>query len=367
MKIICFANSARSFINFRLNLIKRLKYNFKDVTIICPLDSESLILKNLNFNVINLNINSHGKNPLKEIILFFKIFKIYKKLNPDLALHFTIKPNLYGSIICRILKIKTINNITGLGETFIKEGFFLKLIIYLYKFSFKSVDHVFFQNNYDYKIFEKLNIFKNSYSILPGSGVNINKYITDYYPNSSIINFLFIGRIVKEKGIEELLLAAEQIKNINNKVNFNFIGEKHSKLSISLNKKFDNAIKNNIINYSGYQNNIEKYVINANAIILPSYREGLSHSLLVAGSMSRPLLVSNVPGCIDLVQNNVNGLIFEPKDVNSLILAIKRFTLFSNFQMKEMGLKSKEIIHKNFDENIVINEYENFIKNIYTE
>ena len=365
MKIILFSNSSRSFLNFRLQLLLELKKKYSNIIVICPKDKDSILLKNQNIFIENVKMHPHSKNLLKEIILLIKVFFIYKKHKPDIACHFTIKANLYGSLICKILKIKNINNITGLGETFIKKGFFLKIIVFLYKISFNKTNHIFFQNRSDQKLFNKIGILNNlNYSLLPGSGINLQKYKTDFYPNSKNIVFLFIGRIIKEKGIQELLEAAKIIKSKYENISFNFIGERNTNISFEFNKIFDEAIEKNIIQFFDYQSNVSNFIINSNAIILPSYREGLSHSLLTSASLSRPLIVSNVPGCKELVKNNFNGYLFDPKDYVSLTKAIVDFLNLTNDQMKQMGLRSREIVLENYDENIVIDQYKKVIDKI---
>lgn len=366
MKILFFSNSVKNYLEFRLGLIKKLIENNNEIFIIIPnkkITKEENNLTSLGVNLIRLDLSRHGSFFLSEIFLFIKIYLIYRKIKPDYALHFTIKPNIYGSIICKILKINCINNITGLGTVFINKKFYKKLYFFLYKLSLKNSYHSFFQNQYDLRYFRKHRMIQNNYSLIPGSGVDIDFYTSNSYPSNNEINFLFIGRLIKEKGIYEYLEAADNIKFKFKNVNF-YIAGSYDELNIStIDKKLFNKCRDNkSISYLGYIENIRELIEKNHAIILPSYREGMSHSLLVAGAMSRPMIVSDVPGCKELVNDNFNGFIFKPKNTQSLIESIIKFINLPYDQKKNMGFNSRLIIKEKYDENIVINNYLQYIK-----
>ena len=167
-----------------------------------------------------------------------------------------------------------------------------------------------------------------------------------------------MGRIIKEKGVLELIKAASILKKRHSNLIFNFIGDFDiKKNSRKLNKFFYLSIKKNIINYHGYIQNISKFVNNSHAVILPSYREGLSHSLLVSASMSRPLIASDVPGCRDLVINGHNGYLFKSKEVESLVKVINNFLNLTDSQRKLMGIRSRKIVEKKYDEKFISQKY----------
>lgn len=363
MRIIIFSNSLNNYLNFRLGLIKKLVNENKEIYAVVPNTKNTEKIKKLGVEVINLKLSRHSAFFITELFLIVKIFFIYKKIKPDYALHFTIKPNLYGSIICKLLNIKSINNITGLGTVFLNKKYLRKFYHFLYRYSFKNSYHCFFQNNYDLRYFKKNYLIEKNYSLIPGSGVDIKLYNSLSYPADDNINFLFIGRLIREKGIYEYLEAANQLKKEFNNINFLISGslDEHNKSNIKK-EILDKYINDNTIIYLGYINDIKKVIDKSHAIILPSYREGMSHTLLVGASMSRPLIASNVPGCKELINDNLNGYLFKKKNTYSLINSIKKFIKLNYKEKILMGKKSRLLIERSYDENIVINKYLEYLK-----
>lgn len=363
MKIVLFANSLENYINFRLPLIKKLISNNYKVYIIIPHQNTKRInIKNLNF--IHLNLKRHNVKIFHEIVSIFKIYSIYKKLDPDFVLHFTIKPNIYGSIVCRILNIKNINNITGLGTVFLSKKF-VSFYLFLYKISLKKSFHNFFQNKYDYRFFRIKKIISNNASIVPGSGVNFSKTLKLEPPSNKEINFLFIGRLLIDKGIREYLISANNIlSNTKYKnVNFHIVGDYDKSSTRNIDQiSFTRFINNKNIFFHGYRSNLDNIFEENHCVVLPSYREGLSHSLLTACSFAKALIVSNVPGCNELVIDNYNGFLCYKKNSNSLTNAMEKFINLSYEDKVEFGNRSRKIASKNYDEKIVIDTYLKIIK-----
>ncbi len=338
---------------------------------ICILSSGSNYLNKLkkyNFNIFEINFSNSTKNICSDLNLLFKYYKIYKKINPDLVLHNAIKPNIYGSIICRVLKIPVINNVSGLGSVFISNGVLSYFIKYLYKISQLKASKVFFQNKSDLNLFKKNKLINlNIVSLLPGSGVDIMKFHpkNKCLKNSSHINFCFIGRLIKEKGILEYIYAAKLIISNYKKVSFSIIGGFYEDNPSSINyDEFHKLIKNNRIHYLGNKENIDKEIGKFDCIILPSYREGMSRALLEACSTGIPIIAANVPGCKEIVDDGKNGFLCQPKDYKDLFYKIKLFLSLSNNQRKTMGKYAREKILNNFDERYVIKKYYNTITEV---
>ena len=298
MKIVLSANTYWNIYNFRFNLVKKLLLSH-EVYILGKKDQSTKYLKKIGCKTKDINIDPHGKSFFKEIILFIKYFNLLKKIKPDVYLGFTIKPNIYGAIVSRLLNVKSICNITGLGEVFIKGGILKKIIIFLYKFSVKKSNYLFLQNKSDLNYFKDIKLItNNNYKLIPGSGINLKNYPSYKKKiNKNIFKFLFVGRIIKEKGVIELIDAFKKISFKKKKVFLILIGKNYKHLNLNL--KNSPSIK-----HINFKRNIKKYYKNSDCFIMPSYREGLSRSILEAASLSLPILASNVPGCKELVQNN---------------------------------------------------------------
>ena len=330
-KIIISANSCWNLVNFRIGLIKNLIKNNYKIYIVAPSDYTTYELKKIGCVFYNIKINRKKKNIFDAMKNIFFYFRVIKKINPSVFLPFTIKPNIYGSIVCSYLKVNYINNITGLGTTFLGNKIIIKIVSLLYFIALRNSNMVFFQNKDDKKLFYKKKIYikKNFSKVIPGSGIEIKK-LRNYKINNKKIFFLFIGRLIKHKGIYELISAIKKIKSLNFDVVFYVLGNNDQKNSYPVSdKQLKFWIKNKYIKYLGFKKNIKPFLNKADCVILPSYREGMSRALLEAALNYKPLIATNVPGCKDLVKNNFNGFLCRPKDANSLANAIKNFILLS--------------------------------------
>ena len=365
-RIIISANSCWNLVNFRIGLIEKLiKNNFK-IYIVAPKDYTTFKLKKIGCIFYDIKIDRKKKNIFDVIKNIFFYFKIIKKINPSVFLAFTIKPNIYGSIVCSYLNINYVNNITGLGTTFLGNKVIKKIISLLYFIALRKSKMIFFQNKDDYKLFYEQKILnKNNFSkVIPGSGIEI-KNLKNYKNNNKKIIFLFIGRLIKHKGIYELISAIKKVKKLNSNIDFHILGSNDKNNSYPVPDKLLHLwIKNKYIKYFGFKKNIKPFLNKADCVILPSYREGMSRALLEAALNYKPLIASNVPGCKDLVKNNINGFLCRPKDTNSLANAINKFILLSKKQKLLFGINSRKLVVKNFDQKIVINKYLQVIKNL---
>ncbi len=369
MKILIISNSLWNLYNFRRNLIIKLSNNKDyDIHIVCE---QSLnILDNLDINKNNINFikfNSNSLNIFYNIILFIKIYKLILRIKPDIVLSFTIKPNIFSSIICKFLRIKNIVNITGLGTVFLQNKIKFKIFKYIYKFALSKSSLIYFQNNHDNLFFKKNNMisYNNKFKIIPGSGIDLKKFHFYKYKKKQTINFFFISRLIFEKGIIELFDSIKIIKKKYNHVFFNIVG------NIDINNKSSidpqiliNMQTLNLIKYYKFTNDVKRKIKESDCIILPSYREGTSRILLENAAMGKPAITTNVPGCNNVILDNYNGLLCNPKDSNSLTQAIEKF-INLDFKTKELfGINARKHIENNFDEKYVINNYINDINKI---
>ena len=360
MIILFSANSFEHLYKLRIKILENFKKQGFKVYAVAKDDEFKTKITELGIKVITININPHSKNFLKDISLLVSYYKIFKKIKPDILYNSTIKPNIYGSMISGLLKIKTINNISGLGTGFLKSKILKRLIIILYRFSNKNVHRIYFQNNEDMIFFEQEKISKkNQSTLIPGSGVDTNffKRKTKFSPNKKT-NFIFIGRILKEKGILELISAFNKFqKNYPSKLTIIGSYDPANPSSVNIKEFIDDVDLDQSIHYLGVKKNIIDYLENSDCLILPSYREGLSNVLLEAMSMKLPVLASNVPGCKDLVINN-NGFLFEPKSEESIYNALKKFASLSKREIIDMGENGRELVEKKYDFRLLLKIYQ---------
>ena len=302
-KIIIIINSIWNLFNFRKNLLKNLIENNYDITIVAPLDHINNDISKLDCRIIKHDFYKRKTNIFLETYSLLRLGIILYKEKPEICLSFTIKPNIYSSLICRILKIPIINNITGIGY-FAEKGVFIKFIILsLYKISFKGLNFIFFQNNEDLNYFRDniIKIHKN-FDILPGSGVDLvkfNRSDTSFFRKKIKTTFLIASRLLWAKGLKEFYKAAILIKNKYPKVQFNILGslEGNSSDAVDFNilKKWESE---NVLRYLGFTNNIKKYLMKTHCLILPTfYNEGTPKVILEASALKVPVITTNIKGC----------------------------------------------------------------------
>ena len=365
MKILISTNSSWNLYNFRIDLIKKLIDLNHNVYITLPNDDyfDKIINLNLNVKIIKLNIDRKSFNIFKNLFLYFQYLKLFVNIKPDSVLLYTIKPNIIGSIAASTLfrKIKIYNFITGLGTYIFTDNIKKKIITTLYKLAFLNSNKIIFQNEDDYKFFINKNIVKPSKcKVIPGSGIDSNIFIYDKKDQSNkFFNFLCVSRLIKQKGIIELAHAAKLTKKNFPNVNFTIIGsiDYDNVSSISLNEY--NFIKK-YITHKNFMESIKSEIIDCDCFILPSYREGTSMSLLEASSIGRPIITTNVPGCNNIVFNELNGYLCKPKDIKSLYDCIVKMINTNLEDRLKMGYNGRKLIEKKFDikiiNNLIINE-----------
>lgn len=353
-KILILANNDVGLYNFRKELIEKLIKENYELYISLPDGEKISLLKDLGCNFVETNVDRRGMNPLNDIKLLLNYFKIIKKIKPDIVLTYTIKPNIYGGIACRLKKVPYLVNITGLGTAIESKGILSKILLKLYKFALKRAKCVFFQNEANKDLFIKCKIVKDNYKLIPGSGVNLIENSFTEYPKNDVIKFLFIGRVMKTKGIEEFLETAKIIKEKYKNTEFIILGGYDQEI---YREKINEYVNKDIVKYEGFQKDVRKYILESNCIILPSYNEGMANVLLEAASTGRPIIASNINGCKEAINEGINGYLVEAKSVNSLVEKIEKFINLSYDEQREMGTKGREKVEKEFDRNIVIKAY----------
>lgn len=355
MKILILTNSDSGLYNFRKELLDEMIKEGEKIYISVPYGNRIEYFKNMGCDCINTDIDRRGTNPIKDIKLFFKYLKILKQVKPDIVLTYTIKPNIYGGIACRYKKIKCIANVTGLGSSFQNKGLLKIFILKLYKIAFKKTYCIFFQNKDNLKFMIDNKVVQGKYRLIPGSGVNLEYHKIIPYPENKKITFLFISRIIYEKGIDEYLEVAKEIKEKYPNTEFHILGscneDKYTKIINKLEKE-------GIVIYHGEVKDIREYQKISNCTIHPSfYQEGMSNVLLETLAAGRPVITTNRPGCRETVEEGINGYLVEEKNTDMLIETVEKFINLPYEEKKKMGLNGRKKVEEKFDRNIVINAY----------
>ena len=359
-KIAIVSNLSWNLYNFRLSLMFAMRDAGYEVIAIAPYDRYSQKIIDAGFEFHDIKMNAQGINPLEDLRTTYAFYKLFKKISPDVLCQYTIKPNIYGSLVASVLNIKMINNIAGLGTLFIKESAVTKIAKILYKVSQHKVDRVFFQNRDDLDFFTSKGIVRaEKCDVLPGSGVDINRFKPHYKEESQNIRFLLIARMIWEKGIGEYVKAAREIRKTHPNVEFCLLGflDVQNPGAITKNE-MDEWVKEGVINYLGVSDKVDEVIQSADCVVLPSYyREGTPKTLLESGSSGKPLITTDNVGCRDVVDHGVNGFICEPRSWEDLKLKIEMFLELGHEERLEMGKRSREKMTREFDEKIVINKY----------
>src|SRR5699024_8034977 len=359
-KIVILSNHHVYTYNFRKEIIQRLIKEKYKVYVVLPYGEKVKLLSEMGCKFINIKLDRRGKNPFKDLKLLYSYYKILKKIKPDAVLSYTIKPNIYGGIVCRMLKIPFYPNITGLGSAVENKSLIQRQLIRLYRLAYKNASCVFFQNEENYKFFVDNNIKINNYEIIPGSGVNTDEFSLLPYPPDELVRFVFISRIMKEKGIDQYIEAAKYIRKEYPFTRFHVLGFCEEEYEAQLNDLDNKAI----IQYHGMQDDVKKFHEFTHCTIHPTYYpEGMSNVLLESAASGRPVITTDRSGCREIVDHGVNGYIVEQKNSHDLIKKIEKFLNLSYEQKKNMGLDGHKKVEKEFDRQIVVNEY---IKHIET-
>lgn len=361
MKVLILANNDVGLYNFRRELIEKLIQERHEVYISLPKGERVEKMVKLGCEFLETKIDRRGTNPFKDFKLLLRYNKILNKINPDIVLTYTIKPNIYGGIACRKKKVHYICNITGLGTATENKGLIQKVILFLYKVALKNVRCCFVQNEENLKFLKENRLVdEEKYVLIPGSGVNLKHFKVLPYPEEKEkIKFLFISRIMKEKGIDEYIELARYMTKKYKHVEFHILGFCEQEYE----EKLKQLQEEEIVYYHGMQNDTIPFLKECSCLIHPSYYpEGMSNVCLEASASGRPVITTNRSGCRETVEDGQTGYIIEPKNVDMLIQRVEQFIAMPKLQREEMGKKARIKVEKEFDRNIVINAYLKEIK-----
>ena len=352
MRILVLANFDVGLYNFRKELLQTLICMGNEVYISLPYGKKVEDLKKIGCKFIETDIDRRGMNPFADSKLIFRYFRIIKKIKPDKVIAYTIKPNIYGGIVCRLRGIPFYANVTGLGTAFNGSKLLGKLAEHMYKTAFKHAKAVFFENEENRDFLVDMGIVADGIThCLSGAGVNLEEYAPLEYPKKdSAVHFLFIGRVMKEKGVDELFAAAKRL--FEEGAVIDVVGPFEDDYT-EIVEKLDGE---GVIKYYGYQENVKPFIANSHCIVLPSWHEGMANTLLEGGASGRALIASNIHGCCEAVKDGVTGYLAAPKDAEDLYLKMKAFLDMPYDDKVKMGLRSRELIADKFDRNRVVSQ-----------
>ncbi|MEQ6341777.1 MAG: glycosyltransferase family 4 protein [Gammaproteobacteria bacterium] len=360
LKLIALTSNTTWYLfNFRIGTIRALIEQHFKVVVIAPWDEFSLRLRELGCDVYDIEMDNKGSSPIADAKTFLAYRKLYRTLQPDLVLHFTIKPNIYGTLAARSLGLPCINMVSGLGTAFIRESWLTRIVERLYKLSQSWPRKVFFQNMDDMGLFvERGLVPAEKVERVPGSGVNLTQFIAAPPASNSSTVFLLIARMLRDKGVLEFVEAARLVKARHPKVRFQLLGQLGvANRTAILREQVDGWVAEEVVEYLGETDNVAPYIANADCVVLPSYREGISRILLEASAMARPIVATDVAGCREVVDDGETGYLCKVKDPVDLANILERMLMLTSEQRAEMGRKGREKMQREFDERIVIRRY----------
>ena len=348
---------------FRKEIIDSLIKNGYSVLISCPYGEKLNLIDDIEYIYDDPVIDRRGTSVTADAKLFFHYMSVLKKYRPDVVLTYTVKPNVYCGIASHFLKIPVISNVTGFGSVLQKSGMIRKFIMTLFKISFRRSACVMFQNSTNMRFAEESGMVKGGRLLIPGSGVNTDRFPLIKYPdggdgiNGGKVVFNYIGRILKEKGVDVYIEAAKRIKKKYPNTEFNMLGFIEP-TEIYYEKELKELEKDGIIRYFGSQKDVRPFIALSHATIHPSmYGEGMSNVLLESASSGRPVITTDNPGCRETFIDSETGLLFKGGDADSLCNIIERFLSMPNEARAEMGARGREYIKSNFSRDIVADAY----------
>lgn len=359
MKILILANNDVGLYRFRAELLQALAPLY-EVTVSLPDGVFVPQLKAMGCRFIDTPISRRGTNPIHEAGLLINYLRMIRRVRPDLVLTYTVKPNIYGGLACRLSGIPYIANITGLGTSIENGGLLSRLVLRLYRQGLKKARCVFFQNSRDLDFITQRHIFRGRRRLLPGSGVNLSAHAPLPYPDDKLgIRFLFIGRVMRDKGVEELFHAARETVQQHPETSFFLAGE----CDEDYEKELAALQKEGILHPLGFVEDIRAHFANCHCVILPSYHEGMANVLLEAAATGRPVIATRVPGCRETFDEGVSGFGCETGSAEDLTRAVLRFLALPHKEKAAMGLAGREKMEREFSRAIVVDAYLEEISN----
>jgi glycosyltransferase involved in cell wall biosynthesis len=362
MRVAIVINTSWNIWNFRRNLVRALQQAGHEVVAIAPPDDYSQRLETeLGCRYVPVVMENKGTNPVKDAALTRRFYQIYRRERPDVILHYTIKPNIYGTIAAKLAGIPCVNNVSGLGTVFIVQNFVSRVALGLYRFAFRFPFRVFFQNNDDRQLFLQHGLLREAITdLVPGSGIDVEKYRPD--PQAPVRHepfvFLMIARVLYEKGVQEYFEAARMVREQVPGTRFQLLGGIDESGGVGVKRAvFEEWMQAGNIEYLGTSDDVPSHIRQANSVVLPSYREGTPKTLLEAAAMGKPLVTTDVPGCRETVVDGQNGYLCEVRSADDLAAKLLQVLRLPDAELRRMGQASRQLAEQKFDERLVLQKY----------
>jgi glycosyltransferase involved in cell wall biosynthesis len=360
MRIAIVINKSWNIYNFRMGLVHTfLKLGYQ-VIAIAPQDAYSKKLIEAGCEYYPVEMENKGTNPLQDLLLIRRFYRIYRQVKPDVILQYTIKPNIYGTLAARLAGIPTINNVSGLGTVFLIKNLVSQVALALYRLAFRFPAKVFFQNQDDRHLFLQHKLIKHHITdVLPGSGIDTRRFRpAPAFSRNTGFTFLMIARVLYEKGVVEYVEAARLLRARYPQVRVQLLGGIDESGNIGIKHAvFDSWVQQGDLEYLGTSDDVAGHITAADCVVLPSYREGTPKTLLEAAAMGKPLITTNVPGCKETVVDGHNGFLCDVRDAADLAAKMIRLYELPDQQLHLMGQASRRLAEEKFDERYVINKY----------
>lgn len=353
LRILVMANNDVGLYKFRKELLATLLDKGHEVYISLPWGELVKPLEELGCSFIDTPIDRRGINPVTDLMLFFRYLSMIRRVKPDQIITYTIKPNIYGALAARLLKVPYAVNITGLGTAFEKQGVLRKLVTGLYKLALKQASVVFFENEENMQLFIRERMISNKQAKrLNGAGVNLEDYEVKTYPDAPGTRFLFIGRIMAEKGVDELFSAMRRLVQDGEACSLDMLGG----FDEDYMEQIRAAEQEGWLRYHGYQSDVRPFIEKSHCFVLPSWHEGMANTNLECAASGRPVITSDIPGCREAVEDGVSGFLCGAKDCGSLYLKMKEFCQLGQEERRAMGLAGRKRMELIFDKTVVVAE-----------
>ena len=363
MKIIICLNTAWNLVNFRAGLIRALVAAGYEVVAVAPDDKYAAGLNALGCRFVPLHMENGRTNPVQDAMLTLRFARLFARERPDVYLGYTVKPNVYGSLAAHMMRIPVINNIAGLGAVFIKDGWLVRVVRWLYRMALKRSAKVFFQNDDDRQLLISGGLVRAEVTeLLPGSGIDLNRFTpaftTAVHDANSKFRFLLIARMLRDKGVGEYVEAARLLRQRWPQADFCLLGFVDVQNPAAISRaEMDAWVAEGVVNYLGVSDDVRIQIATADCVVLPSYREGTPRTLLEAAAMARPIITTDAVGCREVVNDGVNGYLCKVRDAGDLAEKMERMLSLSPEQRSEMGQRGRAKMVAEFDEVIVIGKY----------
>ena len=357
--VLLSVNTAWNAWNFRAGLLDAIMRSGYRAVVAAPADRHVVQLVRAGCEFIDLPMDSNGTHPGRDLGLLLRYMRLLRAQAPVAYLGYTIKPNVYGSIAAQLLGIPVVNNIAGLGAAFIDNGLVTRVARLLYRTALQRSSRVFFQNPHDHKLFIEAGLIRADVAdLLPGSGIAPGHYQAVPVGDGVPFCFLLVGRMLVNKGVVEFADAARIVRRSLPTARFQLLGpvDDANPNRVPLHR-IAGWQAEGLVDYLGAADDVRPYLAAADCVVLPSYREGVPRTLLEAAAMSRPIVATRVPGCMDAVEDGVNGLLCEARDATDLARAMLAMASLSLASRRRMGAAGRQKVEQEFDEGLVIRKY----------